>query len=406
MFNSLKILFLSNRGLLPIKDGHTRRSYNILKGLAEKNQVYYLSLYETPEEIDPKNVKKLEEICNKVEFLSAPSKEFSVPMVARLIRSLFSLDAYTIWRHYSHPFLERADTLISSGEFDIVHCDILPLAYIVNKKRHIYQSITDHDVSYLKCLRMGKESRNPFLKMFLYLEAWKLRRLEGKIFTKVDLGITVSELDRRILQELCPEGEFAVVENGVETNIFIPSNNIENNKLLWLGGFDHYPNRDGIYYFLEKIYPKIKQGMPNINFDIIGGGITERLKNLTEGDSSVRLMGYVDDPLPYMQSTSVFVVPILSGGGTRLKVLEAMSVGKAIVSTTVGCEGLNGINGTHYILADDPDTFAKEVIRLFQDSLYRKNLGLNARKFVEEYYDYAMICNKLNEIYSRSISMR
>ena len=403
----LKILFLSNRGLLPIKDGHTRRSYNILKGLSEKNQVYFLSLYETPEEIDTVNINEIEKYCYKVELIAAPSKNISAPMLVRLFRSMFSMEAYTIWRHYSPSFLKRVNALISSGEFDLVHCDILPLAYAIRNRSDIFRTITDHDVSYLKCLRMGKESKNPFLKFFLYLESWKLKRLESEIFKQVNLGIVVSELDKEILQKLCPVGKFVVIENGVETIKFTPDyQNNEQNKLVWLGGFDHYPNRQGIYYFLEEIYPKIKQKMPDTRFDIIGGGITEKLKYLANADSSINLIGYVDDPLPYIQRASIFVVPILSGGGTRLKVLEAMSTGKAIVSTSIGCEGINGTNGKHYILADDAKAFAEAVLSLLNDKKQIINLGMNARKIVEKNYDYNEICHKLNILYVNLVQDR
>jgi polysaccharide biosynthesis protein PslH len=403
----MKILFLSNRGLLPIKDGHTRRSYNILKGLAEKHQVYYLSLYESPEEISSENVNDLKSFCSHVEFYPAPSKKISIPMLIRVIRSLFSIDAYTIWRHYSKLFLDRVNELITIGEFDLVHCDILPLAYTVRNRCDIFRSITDHDVSYLKCLRMAQESKNILLKTFMFLESWKLKRLESKIFMQVDLGIAVSELDRDILQRVCPRGCFEVIENGVETAKFIPGCSKEEfNKIVWLGGFDHYPNKQGIYYFLEDIYPKIKQEILDVKFDIIGSGITEKLSHLVQNDCSINLMGYVDDPLPFIQRASVFVVPILSGGGTRLKVLEAMSAGKAIVGTSIACEGLDGINGQHFIIADDATTFAKEVVKLLQDNTLGVMLGSNARKLVVDHYDYTSICKKLNILYQKSIERK
>jgi glycosyltransferase involved in cell wall biosynthesis len=402
MCKSLKILFLSNRGLLPIKDGHTRRSYNILKGLAEKNQVYFLSFYEALEEIEPRIVEEYKSFCNKVEFHPAPSKKISIPMLIRLMRSLFSIDPYTIWRHYSKSFLKRVDELISSGEFDLVHCDILPLGYAVRNKNGIFRSITDHDVSYLKCLRMGKQGWNIPLKSFLYLESWKLKRLENKIFTQVDLGITVSELDKKILQKLCPGRKFVVVENGVETEKFKPTNEkIETNKLVWVGGFDNFPNKQGMYYFLENIYPVIKRRLPDVRLDIVGGGITEKIRDLCKSDPSIRLLGYVVDPLPYIQKATVFISPILSGGGTRLKILEAMSAGKAIVTTSIGSEGIDGINGIHFIIADTPEGFSDAVLKVINNAELREMLGNNARKFVATIYDWEIITGKLNQTYTQ-----
>jgi glycosyltransferase involved in cell wall biosynthesis len=400
MSRPLKILFLSNRGFLPIKDGHTRRSYNILKGLAERNQVYFLSLYETQEEIDPINIRELEGFCSKVEFHPAPPKKMGLPMLRRLIRSLFSTDPYTIWRHYSKPFLKRVDSLISCEEFDLVHCDILPIAYTVRNKNGILRSITDHDVSYLKCLRIGQGSKNVFLKVFLFFESLKLKRLESQIFRQVDLGIAVSEVDREILQRLCPQGKFFVVENGVDTGKFLPDESqIESNTLLWIGGLNQLPNRQGISYFLEEVYPEIKERMPDVKLEIIGGGVTERLRRMANTDASINLLGYVEDPLPQMQRASVFIAPILSGGGTRLKLLEAMSAGKAIVTTSIGCEGIEGTDGTHFIVADTPKDFAKAIIKIIHDPALRIRLGNSARELTEKIYDWRIITEKLIQGY-------
>jgi glycosyltransferase involved in cell wall biosynthesis len=400
MCKSLKILFLSNRGLLPIKDGHTRRSYNILKGLAEKHRVYFLSFYETPEEIESKNIKELESFCEKVEFHRGPSKKIGIPMLARLLRSLFSSDPYTIWRHYSKPFSKRVQELIVSGEFDLVHCDILPLAYTIRDANSIFRSITNHDVSYLKCLRMSEEIKNFPLKLFMRFESWKLKKLESRIFNQVDLGIAVSELDKEILQSLCPGGRFVTVENGVEVDKFRPAyNNVEPNTLVWVGGFNHFPNKEGMHYFLESIYPKIKQRLPEVRLDVIGSNVTEKLKSFASLDNSIRLLGFVDDPLPYIQKATVFVVPILSGSGTRLKILEAMSAGKAIVSTTIGCEGIEGLNNRDYLIADTPEEFSEKVVEVINNQSLQRYLGVNARKLAEQKYDWKVICEKMENAY-------
>jgi len=398
-----EILFISNRGVLPIKDGHSRRSYNILKGLAENNHVYFLSLFETPEEVCVENIEKLKKICHQVEFLPCPSKKMSLGMLLRLVRSFFSVDPYTLWRHYSKQLQRRADELMSSGQFDLVHCDNMPVCYTVRGRKDVFRSVTDHDVSYLKCLSVGRESRNILLKCFLYFEAFKIKRLEKNIFTQVDLGIVVSEHDKEILKKLCPEGDFIVVENGVELDLFKPSSELhKQNKLLWVGGFNHYPNKQAVSYFLEKIYPLVKQSVPDVSIDIVGGGVTEDFRKISMKDSSIKFTGYVDDPLPYIHSASVFVAPILSGGGTKLKVLEAMATGKAIVCTTIGCEGIDGIPGQHYIVADEAHSFAKAVISVLKSESLRKELQVNVVEFVGARYDYNKICMKLNSHYKNT----
>lgn len=400
-----RILFLSNRGLLPVKDGHTMRSFHILKGLARNNRIYFLSLFETQEEIAPENVRELKKICHRVEFFPAPPKTIGFGMAARLIRSLVSPEPYTIWRHYSGAFLKRVNEFISSEKVDIVHCDILPLCYTVRSRNDVFRSVTDHDVSYLKCYRMARGTSAGALKLFLYLEAWKLRRLEKKIFRQVDLGITVSELDKCVLSRLCPEGVFLVVENGIDPDRFFPSEDLgEQRKLLWLGGFDHYPNKEAILFFLRKIYPLVKKTDSGVSVDIVGGGVDSEIMSVADGDPGIHFTGYVDDPLPYIQRATVFVAPVLSGGGTKLKVLEAMASGKAIVTTSVGAEGIDGVAGIHYLMADDSKQFADAVVRLLHDESLRMLLQGNARKFAVEKHDYIEICRKLDGYY-RSVSL-
>ena len=332
MVTKKRILFLSNRGLLPIKDGHTRRSFNILKGLALNNQVYFLSLFETPEEVAPENIEELEQLCYRVEFLPAPSKKMSAEMLFRLFRSLFSADPYTIWRHYSKRYFQRVNELLLSEQFDLVHCDILPVCYTIRNRNDVFRSLTDHDVSYIKCLRMGKDSGNILLKAFLYLEAVKLKRLERNIFRQVDLGIAVSDLDKEVLQGLCPEGRFLVVENGgrrVEVDRFKPSGEPQvKNRLLWLGGFDHFPNRQGILFFLEKIYPLVKQENHDVSIDIVGGGVTNDLGKFALKDSSINFTGYVDDPLIYLDKAEVFVCPDFERGRDEAESFRGDGIGE------------------------------------------------------------------------------
>lgn len=402
MKNRKKILFLSNRSPLPIKDGHTRRTYHILKGLAEKHNVHFVSLYETPEELEFNNRNQLENLCEKVEFYPAPPKKICYGMIIRLIRSLFSSDPYTIWRHYSLPYLKRIRELISIGDYDIIHCDNLPIAYTVRHENRVYKTITDHDVSYLKCLRMSKETNNILLKLFMLVESFKLKKLEKTVFKQYDMGIVVSNEDKRKIQNICIENCIAVVENGVDVNEFVPLTYNNNKKnIIWVGGFNNYSNENAVKYFIQKIWPLIKLQLPDIKFELVGGGITESLNKIISSDPSIHLIGYVENPLPYIQNAKVFVVPILSGSGTRLKLLEAMACGTAAVTTEVGCEGIEGADGEHFVIARTPEDFSSAVVNLIIDSNYRKNLEINARSLIEEKYNWSFITDKLNLKYSQ-----
>jgi len=346
------------------------------------------------------NIRHLEDLCNSVEMLPAPSKKLGFSMIIRLLCSLISVQPYTIWRHYSRKYLERVHKLIKIKKFDLIHCDILPLSYTVRKLSQIPCVITDHDVSYLKTLRMAKNSRNIFMKLFLFLEALKMKRLESNIFRHVHMGIAVSHTDKQHLKRLCPEAKFEVIENGVNTDEFCPDfYKIEDKMLLWIGGFGHYPNEEAIFYFLDKIYPLIKKEVSGIKINLIGNNVTNRLRRFEEEDPSINFLGFVEDPVAHLRKAAVFIAPILSGSGIKLKMLEAMAVGKAIVTTSIGCEGIEAINGEHYIVADKPEDFAKNVVALLDDDKKRYYLSTNVRQLSIQKYDWKKIIAKVDNIY-------
>ena len=316
----------------------------------------------------------------------------------------FSLEPYTIRRHYSASYKKKVNYLISTKEFDVVHCDILPLCYTIIRRNDIYRSITDHDVCYLKYMSMAKNSTNILLKYFIYLEAWKIRRLEKSIFNSIDLGIVVSDSDKNILQRLCPQGNFLVAANGVDLEKFKPANkNQTKNKLVWIGGFDYLPNKQAVLYFFNRIYPLVKKQVPEVTIDLVGGSVTANLMHFHFDDNSINFAGYVKDPLDFLYSAEIFVAPIISGGGTKLKILEAMALGKAIVTTNAGCAGIEGKDGIHYMVAETPHKFAEHVILLLHNRKKRLSLQRNAMNLINDKYDFKKIVKIISCQYELSL---
>ena len=396
----MKILFLSNRVPFPIRDGHSRRTYHILKGLSQRHDVSFLSLDENHAETDAETRRQVAGLCRGFQCVPAPSKKVSAPMIARLLRSLLSVHPYTLWRHYSPALIRRMDELVRAERFDVIHCDILPMAYAARNARGIPFTLTDHDVCHVKTARIARQSRNPFLKAFTWMEAAKLKAFEATIFSRIDLGITVSELDKQLLQQGCPKGRFTVIENGVDTREFSPDGEErEDGSLLWIGGFGYSPNRDAIRYFLEEIYPLLRKEAPGARLKLIGGSVPDFIAGFAARDPSITILGSVADPVPYLRKASVFIAPILSGSGTRLKILEAMSVAKAVVTTTIGCEGIEGVDKKHFLIADTPRDFAQSAAYLLKNGILRRQQGLTARKLAIEKYDWNIIVEKLDAAY-------
>jgi glycosyltransferase involved in cell wall biosynthesis len=186
-----------------------------------------------------------------------------------------------------------------------------------------------------------------------------------------------------------------VVPTGVDVEYFRPLDDEIENTLVFTGSMDWLPNEDGICYFAQEILPKIRREIPNVKLNIVGRKPSARLQALARGDvNHIHLTGWVDDIRPHLGQGAVCVVPLRIGSGTRLKIFEAMAMAKAVVSTTIGAEGLPVQHGSEILLADTPDAFAESVVILLRDNARRKTLGRAARELVESKYSWASVARQ------------
>jgi glycosyltransferase involved in cell wall biosynthesis len=207
---------------------------------------------------------------------------------------------------------------------------------------------------------------------------------------RVSRTIAVSEVDREILQQLVPGADVRACPTGVDTDYFHPGAPETPGNVVFVGAMDWKPNEDGAVYFAETMWPKIRAAVPNATFTIVGRNPDPRVRALA-GKDGITVTGTVDDVRPYLGAASVVVVPLRVGGGTRLKIYEALAAGKAVVSTTIGAEGLPLEEGVHVVRADDPADFARTVIALLGDPARRRALGEAGRNLVETRYGWARV---------------
>jgi glycosyltransferase involved in cell wall biosynthesis len=212
--------------------------------------------------------------------------------------------------------------------------------------------------------------------------------------------VVVSHADGRALEDLVPGLESAVVPNGVDTTYYSPADGEHetDTTLIFTGKMDFRPNVDAVLWFGQEVLPLIRKEIPGVRFNVVGRNPHPRLRHLGE-ESYITLTGYVDDIRPYIAQAGVYVVPLRVGGGTRLKVLEAMSMRKAVVSTSLGCEGIEVTHDQDLVIADEPRVFAKSVVELIEDRKRRRDLGLAARQLVESEHDWRQIAPLLEQVY-------
>ncbi len=231
-------------------------------------------------------------------------------------------------------------------------------------------------------------------------------RFERTALGRFDLVLAVSEADRDTFQRLYPDTlrtPAHVVQTGVDTAYFAPAAAPERRAhLVFTGSMDWLPNEDGMQYFVRDILPRIRQVEPDATLSIIGRSPTPAVKRLAD-DAGIEVTGRVDDVRPHIAAGAVYVVPLRIGGGTRLKIFEAMAMGKAVVSTTVGAEGLPVTPGQNIVIADEPARFAQAVVHMIRDGDARRKIETEARRIVVERYDWAAVAQDFEDALTRAV---
>jgi glycosyltransferase involved in cell wall biosynthesis len=292
---------------------------------------------------------------------------------------------------------------LSDHKVDLIHYDTIALARFLEYAPRMPSVVTHHNIESELMRRRALVERWP-ARSYLSLQARKLRDYEARMSARFDVNVMVSDVDERMLKCVAPGVNTVVVPNGVDIDYFQPGTVEEEAALVYAGGMNMFANRDAVLHFIDCIWPRVKAERPDVRFDIIGQDPPVELLERAHSDSGLHVHGYVDDVRPYIQRAAVSIIPIRVGGGTRLKVLDALASGKAIVSTAVGCEGIKVSNGIDILMEDDPERFASQVVELLNDHKRRKALGAEARRLAESEYAWGPISARLEMAYAQALS--
>jgi glycosyltransferase involved in cell wall biosynthesis len=255
-----------------------------------------------------------------------------------------------------------------------------------------------HNVEFDNYRRMSLHASSLFRKKYYGRESRLLRLEEAEACRRHDAIFATSERDRRLLETLVPGVPKFVIPNGVDPSYFTPAaGSPEPASLVFSGMMAYVPNNDGMLYFLDEIFPLIRAKVPGLKVYIVGNRPPKSL--LERASESVIVTGYVEDVRPFISKASVYIVPLRMGSGTRLKILEAMSMGKPVVTTSIGCEGLDVVNGETAVIADDPLSFAGSVVDLLGDGQMRERLSRNGMELVRQKYDWSVVDGLVEEAY-------
>ena len=395
----MKILYLSLEFPIPVNNGHRLRLWSILESLAALgHKITLVSLAEEGEVRE--NLDPLKQICHRVELVPHHLRRLgSSSDYGGRLRALLSCDAYSLRRFRSPRMRSRVEQCIREEDPNVIISDtVFSVGNLPETRVPLY--INNPDVEHVIVQRYANSSKNPLIRFYANMEAKLVRAWEQYVCRSARVCMACSEQDRLALSSLAPTARVLVVPNVVKAESYEPSFASTSRSILFQGGMDWLPNRDGVEYFIMQIFPLIRKDIPDVEFVGAGRNPPPELLGRFSAVPGVKFTGTVPDMRPFLHKADICVVPLRIGSGTRLKILESAAAGKAIVSTRLGAEGLNFLEGEEILLADEPEAFAAAVTSLLRDPMKRRAMGEAACRRVRADYSYARLKTCLQEALS------
>jgi polysaccharide biosynthesis protein PslH len=395
----MKILAITPYLPAPPDFGGAARIYNILRQLQERCELTVFSLA-TGEDDSSESENAFERLVAAPVPMTARSP---ATLAKRSIQMRSTLSRQSFQRHfYWHEDAQRElDKLLAQESFDIVQIEFSQMA--AYQTGGSARRVVDlHNIEY-DVLKQAAENASGPKRIFNRWEWRKLRQEEEQAWRDADLCLATSEPDAERVRDVTGR-ECLVVPNGVDDQYFArqPLDTAEPATIVFTGAIRYQPNADAVTYFVRRVWPLIRDLEPNATFNIVGADPPDEIVRLGEL-SGVRVSGSVDDVRPWLRSASAVVVPLLSGGGTRLKILEAFAVGRPVVSTTIGASGLEVEDDRHLIISDRPVDMAQSVVSLLRNREQARVLGDNAYQLVQAKYRWSTIVDRLYARYQELV---
>jgi len=390
----MRILLLTPSLPWPPMWGFNIRVFNILRQLSARNQVSLLCYEGAEHSVEAR--ERLGGICEHI--FTVPDVERSI-LQRRLMqaRAMISPESFHLQRYVSAPMQGRLTRVLHEGAYDLVQVESSAMAGF--DFGHTPMVLDEHNLEYELLRRSNAVEGSPIRRAFAANECRKVEREEISTWQRAKGCVLTSEREEAIVAGVAPDVATAVVPNGVALDYFEPAAApITRGSIVFTGLMTYRPNADGVSYFIRRILPAIRASRPDAVFTAVGWGLPDDVRPLL-GDG-VFHTGRVEDIRPYVAKASVVVVPLRIGSGTRLKVLEALAMAKPVVSTTVGCEGLDVSHGEHLLIADEPAAFAASVVRLLEDPAEAASLGRRGRTLVESRYGWEQSVAELERFHN------
>lgn len=396
----MKILWIARTCPYPANDGEKLRVFNLLKTLAAQHELTVV--FRVMEQEELVGVAELRKFCKEVYGVVVPRPRGTIDKIRWLMPFLFSRYPISLCTVYFRAIADVLTRISAVQRFDVVQVEHSSLAIYLDHVR--FQGspatiLTMHNIDYIRNARILENTPFGLAKLYHYANQARFQRWEIDVLGQFDEVIAMSDIDKRLLLQQNPSLSVHVVPNGVDIRgiPFCPVG-AATPSVIFVASMDSDANHDGAMYFIRDIWPLLRRSRPDLKVAFVGRYPRSELLAAHNGDD-ITVTGKVDDVFSYYRSATVAIVPLRSGGGTRLKIVEAMAAGTAVVSTSVGCEGLDVADGVNIVVADTAEHFAAAIERIVADDVFRGQLIRDARHLVEAHYDWELIGQRHDQVY-------
>jgi polysaccharide biosynthesis protein PslH len=407
----MNILFLTQILPYPPTSGPKVKTWHVLRYLFQKGHDVTLVSFVRPEE--EQHIPVVREICKEVH--AVPIQRSRIADAFYVVQSYLTGRPFLVERDDLRPMQDKVNQLVRENDFQFIHADQLTMvqfairgASLLPEKRP--KVIFDAHNAVWTIVERMKENAHFLVKPFLTVEANRVKQYEGELLRLVDHVLTVTDIDRNLLEEALSFSKprendhvssIKVIPIAVDTEKLQPvKRRTDSKNIVTLGTLHYPPNADGIRWFLNEVFPLVREHVPDATLTIIGKNPPQDFIELAERNPGViKVTGYVDDLRPYLEESALMVVPVRAGGGMRVRILEAFSYAMPVVTTTVGLEGISGMPEHDVLVADTPVDFADRTIELLDDPSLQEKLSTNGRELVTKCYNWRAVLSAMKPIY-------
>ncbi|WP_144392665.1 glycosyltransferase family 4 protein [Pleionea sediminis] len=405
----MKILWLSHFIPYPPKGGVLQRGYHLVKETAKHHELHLLAfnqkallkpLFSSVEEGVRQSKEHLSDYCKSITLVDLPADNHRFSKYWIALKSLITAP-YTMNWLFSKEYGQAIIEILAKEKFDYIHFDTISLAPFKKYCGDIPTSLDHHNIESHMLLRRAQKESNLLKKMYYYQEGVRLEKYEKMYCPQFNFNFTCSDVDTQRLKDISPKSKVFTIPNGVDVNFFKPNKEVPKEKrLIFIGRLNWYPNTEAIRFIVKEIWPRIKDLDSELVFDIVGANPPDDVVALAEQEERLNVHGFVDDISYFFDSAIAYICPIKDGGGTKLKILDALASANAIIADPIACEGIDVTAEENVLFAVTGDEYAAQIKRVLDDETVRTKLEENARQLAEKKYAFESIGKALSDLFN------